>query len=64
MSIALADKVRAVDGVTAVAPTVVMMLDDQMSGASMGIPPMITGEVAGSDQGHETFQVRAAQGAC
>jgi putative ABC transport system permease protein len=37
-------------------------MDDEPSAAMMGVPPMITGSVAGSDQGRETFEVKAAQG--
>ena len=38
-----------------------MLMDDQPSGISMGMPPMITGSVAGSDQGRETFQINYAK---
>ncbi len=62
MSIATADLVRKVDGVDVVQPAVMMLMDDQMSAMSMGVPPMITGAVAGSDGGRETFPLRYAQG--
>jgi len=62
MSLALADQVRAVDGVAAVRPEISMLMDDQLSGVSMGVPPLINGGVAGSDQGLESFQTRLAQG--
>jgi putative ABC transport system permease protein len=62
MQIAMADLVRVVDGVAAVQPAVMMLMDDEMSAMTMGIPPMITGAVAGADEGHETFILRYAQG--
>jgi ABC-type antimicrobial peptide transport system permease subunit len=37
MSLSIADKVREVDGVAAVAPAVMMLMDDQSSGVSMGV---------------------------
>jgi putative ABC transport system permease protein len=62
MSLATADQVRTVDGVAAVRPAVMMLMDEQPSGVSMGVPPMITGAVAGSDEGLDTFTTRYAQG--
>src|SRR5262245_26422829 len=62
MQLAMADLVRSVDGVDVVVPAVMMLMDDEMSAMTMGVPPMITGAVAGSDQGRETFQIRYAQG--
>ena len=55
MSLAMADRVRAVDGVDVVAPAVMMLMDDQVSTVNMGVPPMITGSLAGSDEGRDTF---------
>jgi putative ABC transport system permease protein len=62
MSLATADLVRDVDGVAAVAPGVMMLMDDQMPTVSMGVPPMIEGSIAGSDEGRESFELRYAQG--
>jgi putative ABC transport system permease protein len=62
MSLTTADLVRAVDGVAAVAPGVMMLMDDQPSGVNMGVPPMITGSVAGADQGLDNFPIHYAQG--
>ena len=62
MSLKTADLVRAVDGVAAVAPAVMMLMDDQQSGVTMGVPPMIEGSVVGADQGHETFVTHYAEG--
>jgi putative ABC transport system permease protein len=62
MSLATADLVRKVDGVDVVRPAVMMLMDDQASTVQMGVPPMITGSVAGSDMGRETFVTNIAQG--
>jgi putative ABC transport system permease protein len=61
MSLAAAMELRSVDGVDVVVPTVMMLLDDQQ-GMSMGVPPMISGQIAGSDEGRETFTVDYAEG--
>jgi putative ABC transport system permease protein len=62
MSLKTADLVRAVDGVDAVAPAVMMLMDDEPSAMTMGVPPMITGGVVGADEGRETFVLRYAAG--
>ena len=62
MSLRTADIVRSVDGVAAVAPGVMLLMDDQAGAVTMGVPPMITGGVAGADQGHETFKLNYAEG--
>jgi putative ABC transport system permease protein len=62
MSLTLADKVRAVDGVAAVRPAIMMLMDEQPSTVSMGVPPMITGSVAGSDHGLDKFVTKYAEG--
>jgi putative ABC transport system permease protein len=62
MSLRTADLVRAVDGVDVVVPAVMMLMDDQAPTVTMGVPPMITGAVADSDQGRETFPISYAQG--
>ncbi len=62
MSLATADQVRAVEGVDVVRPAVMMLMDEQPSTVNMGVPPMITGAVAGSDEGREKFPVHYAQG--
>jgi putative ABC transport system permease protein len=62
LQLAMADLVRVIDGVDVVVPAVMMLMDDGMSAVTMGVPPMITGEVAGSDEGRETFVLRYAQG--
>jgi putative ABC transport system permease protein len=66
MSMDTADQVRAVDGVDVVAPAVMLLIQspDGTSGAgvTMGVPPMITGRVAGSDEGRDTFALHYAEG--
>ncbi|HYM83616.1 MAG TPA: ABC transporter permease, partial [Candidatus Dormibacteraeota bacterium] len=62
MAMKTADLVRAVQGVDAVVPAIMMLMDDQMSAVNMGVPPMITGSVAGSDGGREKFVTSAAEG--
>ena len=62
MSIHTANLVRDVEGVAAVAPAVMMLMEDQTAGVTMGVPPMITGTLAGSDEGLDNFVLRYAQG--
>ena len=62
MSLAAADTVRRVEGVAVVVPAVMMLMDDQPGAVNMGVPPMITGSVAGSDQGRETYQTSTTEG--
>jgi putative ABC transport system permease protein len=61
MSLLTADQVRGIDGVDVVVPAVMMLMDD-VSAVNMGVPPMITGAVAGSDEGLETFKISYAEG--
>jgi putative ABC transport system permease protein len=61
MSLETAELVRAVPGVAAVAPGV-MLLMDELTGITMGVPPMITGGIAGADEGRESFTLHYAQG--
>jgi putative ABC transport system permease protein len=62
MSITTVDEVSGVHGVDVAFPVVMMLMDDQASAVTMGVPPMINGSVAGADQGRETFEIRMAQG--
>jgi putative ABC transport system permease protein len=62
IDIALADKIATLPGVDVVVPGVSMNISDDASSMSMGLPPMITGEVAGSDRGRMTMSLRAASG--
>jgi len=61
MSIHTADLVREIDGVDVVVPAVMMLMDDA-SAMTMGVPPMITAAVAGTDEGREEFVISYAQG--
>ncbi len=62
MSLATADAVRAVDGVAAVSPSVMILIDDNQSAVEMGVPPMITGQELGSDKGLDNFVTHYAEG--
>ncbi len=62
LAISIADQVAELPGVDVVVPQVMMLMSDEMSGVSMSMPPMITGGVAGADQGRETFPVHYASG--
>ncbi len=62
MSLRTADQLRSVDGVNVVVPSVMMLMDDQASAVTMGVPPMITGSVPGADQGLETFKLSYSEG--
>jgi putative ABC transport system permease protein len=62
MSLSVRDQLLAVDGVAAVSPAVMLLMDSQPSAVSMGVPPMIVGIIPGSDEGHERFVTTAAEG--
>ncbi len=62
LAISMADRVAGLDGVDVVVPNVTMLMSDEMSGVSMGLPQMIQGQVAGADRGRETFAVHYASG--
>jgi putative ABC transport system permease protein len=62
LDIAAADRIAALPGVAAVVPGVNMLLSEQMTGVSFGIPQMIEGQVAGADKGLEAFVLHYASG--
>jgi putative ABC transport system permease protein len=62
MALSLADDVREVEGVDAVVPGVMLLMDDELSGISMGVPPTITGSPADADEGLDDFDYAFAQG--
>lgn len=62
LSISVADQLRALPGVAAVSPDITMMIDDDPSGSSMAMPPMVSGHTPGADQGHDNFKTVIAQG--
>ena len=62
VALSAADRIAALDGVDVVVPGVTMLMSDEMSGVSMGMPQMIIGQVAGADRGRETFAMTYASG--
>ncbi len=62
MALSTADRIARLDGVDVVVPGVSMLMSDEISGVSMGMPQMIEGQVAGADRGRETFSFRVATG--
>jgi putative ABC transport system permease protein len=62
MSMSLVNQLRHVEGIVAVAPSVMMMMDEEPAAVSMGVPPMIVGQVAGADEGLESFTVSYVAG--
>ena len=61
LSLADVARIQKVDGVSVATPTVDMMMDDSTT-ATMGTPEMISGAVAGGDQGLEKFPMSASTG--
>jgi putative ABC transport system permease protein len=63
IDISVADRIAALKDVDVVVTGVAMNLsDDTATGMSMGLPPMITGDVAGADRGRMTMTLTAASG--
>jgi putative ABC transport system permease protein len=62
LDISVEDRIKAIAGVAVVVPGVSMNISDDNSSMSMGLPPMITAEVAGLAQGRETLVLRASSG--
>jgi len=62
MSMATVDQIQAVDGVAAVSPAVMMLMDEQATAVNFGVPPLITGSLPGSDKGLEKFKTTIASG--
>jgi putative ABC transport system permease protein len=62
VAISLAAEVAKQKDVDVVVPGVALLLSDDASSVSMGVPPMIDGSVAGADQGREKFQTFIADG--
>ena len=57
-----AGQIQEISGVAVAVPEVQMLLDPDDTGAGFGIPDFIVGSVAGADQGHERFEIKAAVG--
>jgi len=62
VAISTTDRIARLDGVDVVVPAVTILMSDEISGVSMGIPQMIIGQVAGADRGRETFATHVASG--
>lgn len=62
MPLGTAEELLKVPGVAVAVPVVGLLLDPENPNAAFGLPDLISGSVAGADQGRETFQVSAATG--
>ncbi len=61
LDIGTVEVVEAIDGVAVAVPSIGMPLEDEMSGGGLGME-YISGEVAGADQGLETYELNIATG--
>jgi putative ABC transport system permease protein len=61
MDIGTADMIARLEGVDVVVPSVMLPLSDEVSGMGMGME-FIVGQVAGADEGRETFELGLASG--
>jgi putative ABC transport system permease protein len=62
IDITLGDRIAALPGVDVVVPGVQLDLTEEPTGMTMGLPPMITGEPAGADQGRNALHITPAAG--
>jgi putative ABC transport system permease protein len=62
LAISTADRIAGLPGVDVVVPGVSMLMSDEASTVSFGMPEMILGQVAGADRGRETFALHFASG--
>jgi len=62
LAISTADRIAGLASVDVVVPGVTMLMSDEISGVSMGMPQMIIGQVAGADRGRESFAFHYASG--
>ena len=62
LAISTADRIAGLASVVVVVPGVTMLMSDEISGVSMGMPQMIIGQVAGADRGRESFAFHYASG--
>ena len=62
LSTRMVDQVETLDGVDVALASTMMLLSDDASTVSMGVPPMIVGSIAGSDKGRETFKLNYSSG--
>jgi putative ABC transport system permease protein len=62
MALSTAGRIAILPSVDVVVPGVSLLMSDDTSAMSMGIPQMIVGQVAGADRGRETFPISIASG--
>ena len=62
LDISLEDQLKSIPGVDVVVPGVSMNVSDDNASVSMGLPPMITAQVAGLTTGRDTLILRASTG--
>ena len=62
IAISVAADIAKLKDVDVVAPYVGLLLTDDTSGVSMGVPPMIDGSLAGADKGRESFKTYVSEG--
>ena len=61
MNIEVADTIGGLDGAAAAVPQIQLIYDPE-GGGGFGVSETILGSVAGSDEGHESFEISAVQG--
>ena len=61
MNIDVADTIGGLDGAAAAAPQIQLIYDPE-GGGGFGVSETILGSIAGSDEGHESFEISAVQG--
>ncbi len=61
LDISTVETIEAIDGVALAVPSIGMPIEDEMSGAGLGME-YISGQVAGADQGLESYQLNIATG--
>jgi putative ABC transport system permease protein len=62
MAISVGNRIAELNYVDVVVPSVALLLTDDTTSVSMGVPPMIEGSIAGADKGRESFQTYVASG--
>ena len=62
MPLSVAAEILEIPGVAVAVPEVTMLVDPDNAGASFGLPDLISGSVAGADEGYENFKLSAARG--
>jgi putative ABC transport system permease protein len=62
LDLSTGEAIARLPGVGAVVPGVAMLMSDEASGVSLGMPQSISGEVGGASRGYETFPLHLATG--